>query len=145
MCEPGSKRRAYQFSLRQLFLWTAIVALLLGVLKALSMGACASVSLAGYLVIVYVLRVAYGPKIACMFAVMTVVPTLCLSLVYGVFTGHPLWRLAPADTLLVMMAIGIVLGCVLGMIGFALVEIVFRTVEWIDRFIETKHQREVDT
>jgi hypothetical protein len=80
MIDQHAKRRRFQFGLRKLLLWTAVVALYLGILSLVNFNACLSVSLTCYLILVGTLRVTFGRWGACVGSVaVTLAPLLCLA------------------------------------------------------------------
>jgi len=58
-------RRRFQFRLRKLLLWTAVVALLLGVLKMLGLGPARIVLVACWTIVIVILGQALSVKAAC--------------------------------------------------------------------------------
>ena len=57
---PRPERRRFQFSLRKLLLWTAVVAILLGTLKTLGLNTVGLVIAASWVAVTAVVRAAFG-------------------------------------------------------------------------------------
>jgi hypothetical protein len=113
-------RPRFQFGLRKLLLWTAVLALLLGVAQMLGeLGAF----LACGIIIVFVIRTTAGSIVALAFAE---------GLGIGAMIGHS-FPITP-----IQMIIGCVLGSVVGLIVFCIAEVSCRAVDWADNLMASK-------
>jgi hypothetical protein len=127
----GTAKRRLQFSLRRLMLWTAIIALYLGIVGAIQVGPLVSTVLVVYVVFVVVIRMAFGQKLACVSSVVIAGLLFLLFFVasFGRFAAWPLSCVA-----LCVSACGAVYGFLL----FAMVELTFRFVEWADKSLQKR-------
>jgi len=129
MTTPHSERRRFQFGLRKLLLWTAVVALLLGV--AATFGEEAWIS-AGWIIVVGIVRVAFGPKVGGVLSVaagmILVAAFLCLVFV----ASEPGPRIGEA------VAVGVIFGGLFGLAMFSITEYLYLAVNWADNLMQTR-------
>ena len=139
MTAPRPKPHRLQFGLRKLLLWTAVVALYLGIPSMLGVdlqerrNLMSFVSLGLWAIVVGLVRTVFNDRAAAAFsAVMGVI--LCAVALYLTarwsrvnpfdFPGHVIW--------------GLVWGGLIGLNVFAFVELAFRGVDWVDNRMRTK-------
>jgi len=132
------KPRRFQFSLRKLFLWTAVVALYFGCGEAicLSLGEEAAgplVLLAVWIGVLGLVRTAFGSQAAVLFS-MGVAATLSGIAGYIVQANVSPYR--------ERAIFGIATGCVVGFCLFAITELLIRAVDWLDRLMERRAHRD---
>ena len=123
MTDPRPKIRL-QFSLRKLLLWTAVVAIWLGVLTTLPLGPPLSTTLTLWAVVVGVVRVAIRPLAA---AFTSVVIAFGVSLIHEYYGLLYYDDLHPPYTFIFPPACGLY-----AVVIFAFVELAFRAVNWVD-------------
>ena len=68
--EPDERRKGRQFSLGKLLLWTAVAALLLGLLRMLGLGPIVLACIAAWVMINAGVRLAFGSVAVCVFSVV---------------------------------------------------------------------------
>jgi len=122
MNEPQPERRRFQFGLRKLLLWTAAVALLLGVGR--SVGLAQDVWLlvwVGWILAVGIIRSATNPLVAGIVALAI---------------GGTITCVAPEP--LLGPEVEILLACVFALIVLALAELIHHAVDWLDNLMQTK-------
>ena len=122
MNDQDLKRRRFQFGLRKLLLWMAVVAVLLGVLKMLELSTAGLILAASWVAITAIVRGAFGSTWA--------------HIVSAVGGG------ALAFGLLFAGAIGGISVVVLIIVGagmpFVFVELAWLGVDWLDKLLRTK-------
>jgi len=121
MGEP--RRRRFQFRLRRLLLWTAVVALGCGILSSLEPDALDWVVLPAWFVTVFIVRWGFGGKWA---ATISIVLGMLLCL------GWSIYGSIPTSTVGLAIGCGFVGGSI-GLVPFLLVEATCRIVNWIDK------------
>ena len=124
-----SGKRSFQFGLRKLLLWTAVVALLLGL--ATSLGDWGWF-LACWLLFIGVLRAAFGPKVAGILSVAVPVIVACAV----AMTRHP----GPSFGDLLVDAF--LVGAFVGLAMFVIVEGAIGLVNWADKVLGPKSDGE---
>ena len=112
------KRRRFQFGLRRLLLWTAVVALGFGTLSTLYPSTRAWVVLPGWCAVVLILRWGFGSTLAA--SVSTIV-----GMVLGLLLPEPQ---EPLDFVVYAIDCGF-----FGLVLFVLAEVTCQIVDWIDR------------
>ena len=139
----GQGRRGFQFGLRKLLLWTAAVALYLGILSLIGFEPCLSVSATCYVIPVGIVRAKYGPEVACLCSIGVLSIPAILMAVYVLWCGFravldglcgPLEAVGALLPLLFFWAAC----CLLGYVVFLFVHAVYSAVEWTDNLLETK-------
>ncbi len=145
MTETGKSERRFQFSLRKLLLWTTAVAVLLGVLQMMEIGATGvAVVLAG-IAILGVLRSAFDPRQA------LILWTL-VSAIAGVIiiAASAIWELVnangPSHTEIVLDVTwlsfwGIVFGGAIGGITYTLTDAACGFLDWLDSLMQSGDAR----
>jgi len=115
--------------LRKLLLWTAVVALVLGV--AATFGEEAAIP-AGWIIVLGVVRVAFGSKVAGVLSVLAgVILSACLAYV---LTTHS----RPGPDPVEAIPAGVIVGILFGLAMFAITEYLYLAVDWADNHMQTK-------
>ena len=121
---PKSERRWYQFSLRKMLLWTAVVAMWLSVLATLPLGPPLSMCLTLWLVLVGFVRATARPLAA---AGTSVVIAFGVALIHDYYDLLYRDDLHPPYELLFPPAFALY-----AVVIFAFVEFAFRAGDWVD-------------
>jgi hypothetical protein len=119
--------------LRKLLLWTAVVAVLLGI--ATTLGEVAA-GLVCWTIPVCAIRCAFGPKVA---GVLSLAAAVILSVSFSCLfymTSHP--HAASAEAAIAAVIGGGTVGGLFGLATFGIVEGAVRGVNWVDKVLETK-------
>ena len=127
---PERRTRRFQFGLRRLLLWTAVVAVLLGVAASLGDGAWL---LACCVLVVCVLRVAFGSKVA---GILSVAAALILYVSFSLLAYMATSNPNPVLAGVVVIMRGAIGGLV-GLAMFGIAEGAVRGVNWADKLLET--------
>ena len=127
MNEP---RRRFQFSLRRMLLWTAVVAVCCNILKILNLELGVWFLLIVWMIVVGVLLVIGCPKWAA-----------CWSIIIGIPTGWFTVLHFPRSELSLPLIIGSLIGVLFGVGIFVIVRFVLLAVNWADNFIDEKTTR----
>jgi hypothetical protein len=122
MNDARPQPRRFQFSLRKLLLWTAVVAVLLGTLKTLGLETVGLVIAAAWVAITAGVRGVFGSLWS---HVVSVVGGAILGISL-LFTG-----LIGATSIVLFIILG-------GGVSFAFVELAWRGVDWLDGLFEPK-------
>jgi hypothetical protein len=125
------KRPRFQFGLRKLLLWTAVVATLLGV--ATTLGIEVSSVFLSWIILVWAIRRGFGAKVA---AVLSVAAWAALGLVLSSVHVHP----GPGPGMLAVE--GAMIGGFVGLAMFGIAEGLVRAVNWADNLMRTKSDGE---
>jgi hypothetical protein len=125
-------KRSFQFSLRKLLLWTAVVALLLGVATSLGEGVWL---LACWVLVVCAIRCAFGPNVA-------VILSVGGGAILGGALGYALPHTDPGPDPVERAMQGVIVGGFFGLATFGIVEGAFRAVNWVDKAFEPKSDGE---
>ena len=134
----SQRPRRLQFGLRKLFLWTAVVALGLGVFKMSEMPPILLAWLTPWLVLVGVLRVALGAKVAAAASAMIgVILAVSLVFVSAMAIGRPL---AFEDYL--SCFVGVLMFGLFGLFVAGGVAYAFHAVNRLDDLMRTKTDRD---
>jgi hypothetical protein len=123
--EPKRPIRRLQFTLRKMLLWTAVVALWLGLVASLEVSTTHALVLSAWAAFVGIARFESGPRLA---VFMSLVAALWV-LVFYYFSFDDI-----LSSMIVLVAIGLLV--------FAFVEVSFRLVNWSDHRMETKKDEE---
>jgi hypothetical protein len=121
-------------------LWTLVVALYLSIFEVIPLHPIGFTIFTVWLIVVGVLRMAFGRKVACLFSVVAGIYVGILRALLGwtvaalVSSGTGLF-LPSVDRANLMDAVG---GALVGLVVFLLVECGFRSVDWADRLMPTK-------
>jgi hypothetical protein len=138
MDEAGKpERRKLQFSIRKLMLWIGIVAFLLGTLAMLEVGSIGLSLAFGFISVVGIVgcvRATFGQEWACRLWVLLVLTCHMLSWL-GWITSGGLDDVLVAS--LASMAF-LLLGFYFGVVTYRFLAALFRSVDWIDNFLQTK-------
>jgi len=130
----SERERSFQFGLRKLLLWTAVVAIWLGVLTMLPLGPPLSTLLTLWVVVVGVVRVAIRPLAA---AFTSVVMAFGVALIHD-YSGLLYYDdLHPPYMFVFPPAFGLY-----AVVIFAFVELALRAVNWVDNLMRTKSDGE---
>ena len=127
------RHRRCQFGLRKLLLWTAVVAFLLGVAASLGDGAWL---VAGCILLISVLRVAFGSRVAGILSVAVAV-MLWVSLWWAATTAA-----RPGPSLAEATLAGLAFVVLFPLATFGIAEGLVSVVNWADKMLETKSDGE---
>jgi hypothetical protein len=137
MDEPGKpERRKLQFSLPKLLLWTAVLAVCLGILRMLGgegVGLTVAFGLILAVGIVGRVRAAFGREWACRLWVLLVLTCHMLAWL-GSIAGGELYDVLVASLALVAF---VLMGFYFGVVTYRFLEALFRSVDWIDDLLRT--------
>ena len=118
--ELAERRKRRQFSLAKLLLWTAVAALILGLLRMLGAGPVVLASIGAWVVVNASVRSAFGSIVAFLFSIVAggiALASLVLGLVWGGSFLSPLGILV-----LLLVAVG---GGFLGYVSYVVLEVAF--------------------
>jgi hypothetical protein len=117
-------------------LWTAVVALYLGIVEVLQVDLVFFAVLTVWFVIVGTLRIAFGRRIACLVSVLAgVVLSVCGIGFVLVYPGRTVdWGRSLTGALFM----GLIIGSLTGFVLFAVTDWGFRFVNWADNRMRTK-------
>lgn len=140
--------RRFQFGLRKLLLWTAVVAIWCGVFKVISIGTSLSapqtdpaiqltnmILVISWVAVVAIGRVAFRTTVAAVLAIV-------IGVIYAVLGSWLAAHMSGRSYIEMLSlypdraAIGVGVFIVLGAIVFGCVEASFRTVHWLDKLME---------
>ena len=141
------KRAGFQFTLRKMLLWTAVVAVYFGTLKVLGFPPFDFTVLSCFLGIAVACRVLFGSN-AALFASQMMISIGLVMVFSGLFSRPessmfflsedvlpPFWQI---------VFLSFLGGAIIGWGMSTLVELASRAVNWLDRLIETKKDHESD-
>jgi hypothetical protein len=122
-----------QFSLLKVFLWTGIVAALLGSSRTLGVGLVTTVYMVSWSVVYGITRMTIARRTA-----------VGVSLVLGVIGVTAFFAQLVLDTPVPSFLNGLLLGCLLGpfvgLVMATLLEVVFCSVDAVDEYVHTKRR-----
>jgi hypothetical protein len=128
MTEERPRHRPFQFSLRELMLWTAMLALFLGVLQPGNLDAASVAIPVCWAAAVVIARSMRGP-----------IAALCVSALGGALLLSVIWvplASVPRSFSAVDALLAGIVGTILGCWFFPIIEAAYRLVQWIDDFME---------
>lgn len=123
------RQRRFQFSLRKLLLWMAVLAVYLGVLRLITEAVSGTLITIGWLAIIVAVRMKWGARRGSTVAVAGT--GFCLSVIFVVLS-HPL------EEMIFGVLVGTLVGAVLGLLGSFVAERSLRFVDFLDRLMQTK-------
>jgi hypothetical protein len=134
--QKPERRRLLQVSIRKLTLWTVVVALYLSIVTVFQVDLIIFAVLTVWFVVVGMLRVAFGRKVA------GIVSVVAGAAIFGwgacVITLMYVPSLGWIELTIRALPMGLVVGGPFGFLFFSVVECAFRFVDWADNLMRTK-------
>lgn len=125
--QPPTGRR-FQFGLRKLLLWTAVVAMFLGLLGMIEVALSTLLILTSWATIVGVARAIFNTEVAGLMSV-------AIGVVLGVWLT---FLVSPFSVGVFSYAVYAMMFGLFGLFVCVFVEVAFRAVDWLDNLIRTK-------
>jgi len=137
--DHDQRQRRFQFSLRKLLLWMAVLAVYLGVLRLITANVSVVLISICWLTVIVAVRMKWGARRACFVAITGTV--FCLSVAsaatywidFGPFHGDKFGRRMTG-----YMPLMFLVGAFIGLYVFLVVELSIGFVDFLDRLMQTK-------
>jgi hypothetical protein len=133
-------QRRFQFSLRKLLLWIAVLAVYLGVLRLMNADLTVALITICWVTVIVAVRTKWGARRALVVAIFGT--GFCLSVVFAgtVWIVERQYRpaLSPLGAMIAGMPVGLLVGAFIGLCGSVVAELSIRLVGFLDGLMQTK-------
>jgi hypothetical protein len=136
--DHDQRQRRFQFSLRKLLLWMAVLAVYLGVLRLITAPVSFTLITISWLAVIVAVRMKWGARRALAVAITGTALCLCVFLVAVAWIDAGQFRPPLLGRIILVMPEGFLVGAFIGLCVSVVAELSLRFVDFLDGLMQTK-------